>query len=619
MKQRLLALLVGVDQYHKDSLRVTNLSGCVNDVLAAQQMLKKYYRHLKPNIRMLTNEKATYANVIRHFQDHLIAQANQNTTILFWFSGHGSRQPTDPVFHQYLPQKRPEDLKDETLVCHDSRVVDQNKQYLSHDLADKELAVLIDQAAQKEAEVITIFDCCHSGSITRETEEEVAKQRLSEEKSSENRVRYNYLNGHYQKHGLTTVPEGTHIALSACQKNETAKELNIQGQRRGVFSYHLQQVLSENPGLTYVQLFERTCQAVGQYKFQSSQTPQFEPINDFDAHQAFLIPQRPPAFKQRYAVTYHEIEKRWKINLGATQGIPQSGKPVRFAIYAAANDSETSLTKAQATSVEMLHSGLALTHPQSLVPGQTYWGEWLSLPEVPLVVGLEGNAKVGRILQETKQQYGASHFTLRTHVPAFCRVILTRTTWQLVLGDTHLPEEKLDYLVLVAKLEQIGRYQTLLRNQNPRTQLNIADFAFTIESQNKAQKVTSSSVFQLHTFKVPSLKSPLLCDIKAQNPTSQDLFFTLLYFSPGYGIKVLHNQPVDVGGKLHTLTGGRLRISPQHLEKDRFQLIVSTQKLQDHFYNQPDLFKEEHRDFEQYPTHIPNDWCTITLELEVKA
>jgi hypothetical protein len=53
------------------------------------------------------------------------------------------------------------DHLDETLVCYDSRTDG------SWDLADKELAKLIAEVAEKNPHIVVIMDCCHSGSGTR--------------------------------------------------------------------------------------------------------------------------------------------------------------------------------------------------------------------------------------------------------------------------------------------------------------------------------------------------------------------------------------------------------------------------------------------------------------------
>ncbi|OJJ19948.1 hypothetical protein BKI52_15840 [marine bacterium AO1-C] len=628
-QQKLYVLLVAVDEYHEDSFRVGDLEGCVNDIEAVETLLKKYYKSLKPRIIKLTNAQATYQNVVEYFQTHLIAHADENTTLLFWFSGHGSRQNTDPMFYKLSPEQ-----KDETLVCHDSRAV-ANGQMWGQDLADKELAVLIDLAAQKGAEVVTVFDCCHSGSITREGEERPGTSlavssftRQVADRSTFNRsstTRNQYLQGYYQKHRLATVPEGCHIALSGCQKNETSKECLIDGQKRGIFSYYLQKVLQSNPGISYAHLFEQVKTHVARHQFRTPQTPNFKEADYFNTHRSFLAAQATKSQAIPFEVKYDTYSKEWKIQMGASQGLPQSNQPIHFAIYDNPQLNKKPIAYAAATSVGMLSSGLKLKKGK-LKPQKEYWGILLSIPNTALKVNFEGNSWAESRLTKQQAKNGAINFALDATLPHDYKAKFERNKWYLLKNEEELFKENLVGR-FVNKLDQIGRWHMFLNNLNNQTHLPAHIFDLTIQGKDTSQKINVNTTRQKGRFKCipnhtrePQKMWATPYEVVAQNPLSYPVFFTLLYFSPFYGIQVYYNEPVEANSGLFKLIDHK-SFNPRDRDQvtSYLQLIVSTQKLQDHFFSQPDVIRDEVRFSEEADEQIlrPDDWCTITLEVKL--
>ena len=153
MPNRVYALLVGINDYGPD---IESLDGCVNDVDLLHEYLDRRVGAPALAVEVLKNDDATRANIIDRFRSHL-GQARSGDVALFQFCGHGARWASNAAFRESFP-----DGKDEGLVCSDSRRPD------GYDLADKELAVLIAEVAGNEAHVAVLFDCCHSGSGTRE-------------------------------------------------------------------------------------------------------------------------------------------------------------------------------------------------------------------------------------------------------------------------------------------------------------------------------------------------------------------------------------------------------------------------------------------------------------------
>ncbi|MET9871702.1 caspase family protein, partial [Streptomyces sp. NPDC006386] len=142
------ALLVGIDDYPGRPL-----SGCVNDVRAAESWLRS--RSGPPvRIRTLYDDRATRAAVLAGLEEHL-GRSGPGDTALLWFAGHGSQSPTaDPGEATGWSQ---------ALVCHDSLVPGGQPV-----LRDTELGALLDRFAARGTHVVAVLDCCHAGGATRE-------------------------------------------------------------------------------------------------------------------------------------------------------------------------------------------------------------------------------------------------------------------------------------------------------------------------------------------------------------------------------------------------------------------------------------------------------------------
>jgi Caspase domain len=83
---RKLALLVGVDRYPDSPLR-----GCVTDVELQRELLLYRFGFAPSDILTLTDARATRENIETAFATHLIQQAKPGDSVVFHFSGCGSR------------------------------------------------------------------------------------------------------------------------------------------------------------------------------------------------------------------------------------------------------------------------------------------------------------------------------------------------------------------------------------------------------------------------------------------------------------------------------------------------------------------------------------------------
>lgn len=218
-----LALLVGVQHYKSKSGRFTPLRGPVNDVADIEQVLTTRFGFEQRGIKQLLNEQATHHAIIAAFQRHLIAKADNNSAVLFYFSGHGSQMKntdgTEP------------DGWDETICPYDSGEGD------IFDISDKEIAGLLQQLLKKTSNVTLIFDSCHSGSATRGAA--VSRSAPRDERTPPPAPAYAV--AARGTLGRSPVSNAKYTALFACRADQSSYELKYAdtSTNRGVFTYNL--------------------------------------------------------------------------------------------------------------------------------------------------------------------------------------------------------------------------------------------------------------------------------------------------------------------------------------------------------------------------------------------
>jgi hypothetical protein len=155
---RKLALLVGVNQYTSS---LSSLKGCLMDVDLYRELLVYRYGFQPQDILTLTDDtaqKPTRNNLLQAFEEHLIKQAQPGDSVVFAYSGHGSRiLDPDP-----LPGSR---NLNGTMVPADARLSTETNDAEVQDIMGRTLFLLM-YALQTE-NVTVILDSCHSGGGTR--------------------------------------------------------------------------------------------------------------------------------------------------------------------------------------------------------------------------------------------------------------------------------------------------------------------------------------------------------------------------------------------------------------------------------------------------------------------
>jgi pimeloyl-ACP methyl ester carboxylesterase len=317
------ALLVGINNYP-----VKPLNGCINDVNAVHDYLTRMYgkrTDVTLRVMRITDADAvspSRQNIINGF-DHF-APAGSDDTCLFYYSGHGSYSPAPETFWTETDQRT------ESFVCIDSRMEG------GRDLMDKEMGYLIWKTLQGKPDTrfVVITDCCHCGTITRTVDDSGTIDRMMPD-AAESVPLDAYLGLGEKINGLTyyeTIPaaggqaarinfrQAPHIHLAASRDNQTAKELNIDGVKRGAFTHSLLRTLyAVNGNISYRDLINKTGLLVR--NLVSDQHPSVSVAGDVlrdIAGDVFLTSAKANADS---LMVYYDSRWRWCINGGLIHGV----------------------------------------------------------------------------------------------------------------------------------------------------------------------------------------------------------------------------------------------------------------------------------------------------------
>ena len=143
------ALLIGINDYPDPANR---LEGCVNDVFLMSSVLQECGFDAE-DIRVVLDQRATAAGILDRLQWLLDGVQGGDERVLF-YSGHGAQIPAYGVSDEV-------DHLDECLVPYDFDWTPQRA------ITDKQFLDLYSQLPY-DSYFAAIFDCCHSGGMSRE-------------------------------------------------------------------------------------------------------------------------------------------------------------------------------------------------------------------------------------------------------------------------------------------------------------------------------------------------------------------------------------------------------------------------------------------------------------------
>ena len=516
------ALLVGIDSYPKPEHR---LAGCCNDVAAFEELLRLRIAPAELRLETLLDQQASRNSVVQHFRDHL-GKAENGDTALFFYAGHGSQERAPDEFLPIEP-----DGLDETLVLWDSREPGQ------WDLADKELAVLIREAAAKGSNVVVVLDSCHSGSGTRRPADEGAlkvrryprdgRRRPLDTLLPEAQVAAAKSLGNS---GWGLGDEGRHILLAACRDDQEAAEYLGQGKKRGAFSYFLLEALREAPGdLTY-----RDLAAMARVRVAASvynQTPQVEATEDADLDRTFL-----GGAIQSRARTFLATERsgEWWIDAGRIHGIPrpvgsEAASLALFSSAATAADMQEvadAIARAEVVEVEASSSRLRIVRG-AMEAGNQYKAVLVGVPIPSRGVRLSGDesavAEVKTLLKastEVSEVKTGGEFLLDCSHNKF---------WIRNGSDARLMTAPADTAKdAVGDLDHVARWMNFAELENPSSAIGDNEFAVRIFDGNKGNTEIPGTDLQFTSARTDSGLVPRQFRLSFENRGQRDLYFAVL-------------------------------------------------------------------------------------------
>ena len=558
------ALLVGINDYQS----VQKLTGCINDVAAFRDFLEQNFDKGYLKISQLTDAAATRAAVIAGFRTHL-AKANAGDIAVFYFCGHGAQSPSAAEFKAFYP-----DGKEEGLVCYDSRDPG------NFDLADKELAVLIDELAGRGPEVTIILDCCHSGSGTRDIADDLLVTRMTGGNSYERKIG-DYIDNHYADQlaagkGLS-IPQGRHVLMSACRDVETAKEISGKG---GVFTSSLIKALAGNAGhLSYYDLMIRCRDAVRSFvqAMDRIQNPEFEALGDASLDAGFLG--RQPRFDgKRYAVSY--INGVWKVTCGSIDGLSADAGKVGFILYreddpgVRAGPAAAIAVGGTETSVDFrgdpaLRYRAEIATPPASILAIGFAGE--SAIKAALVTAIAADPRAGVIISDADTGYALAI--------SGAELLLTSATG-VSLQRTPIDPAQLDLSAqaMLGVLQRIARWEAMLARQNPATRLDpdSIDLVYAESVAGGEPRVHKAGGVALSYS-----GSRLRGTIKVRNYGQAEVCIGLFYLGADFGIQKIDYRRIRPGEDHAILWGAGedeyFELAPgSNDETDIFKLIVSS-------------------------------------------
>ncbi|MFK7887655.1 MAG: caspase domain-containing protein [Gammaproteobacteria bacterium] len=267
------ALIVGVDKYINLDKKY-ELEGCVNDAQLIESILIDRFGFESQNMQALHNEDATRVAILKQMRA-LAERIERDDIVVFHFSGHGSRRrSTDP---------EEASGKDSTIMPYDSG----RHPKPNLDISDKEINAWLHTLAQKTRNITLTFDCCHSGTITRDAFGAKVRaiaddDRTLEEMGLTPETPVVATRGERGKGGWLAIST-SYVVLSGCRDDEYSHEYSYETSngtaRNGALTHFLTGALmAATPGTTYRDVFEIARQQV--HSRFPSQHPQIEGTQD---------------------------------------------------------------------------------------------------------------------------------------------------------------------------------------------------------------------------------------------------------------------------------------------------------------------------------------------------
>jgi Caspase domain len=156
-KPRGRALLVGVNQYQVKGINPT--PGAIEDALAIGKLIQEKGWFDAREIKTLTGEQATAANIEREFNEWLIRGTSPGDRVFFLYSGHGTQTPDGDGDER---RSDPGDDKDEAIAPYD---VNMSNGRLVNIIRDDQFNDWLARLGGRS--IVMVVDSCNSGTVSR--------------------------------------------------------------------------------------------------------------------------------------------------------------------------------------------------------------------------------------------------------------------------------------------------------------------------------------------------------------------------------------------------------------------------------------------------------------------
>ena len=279
-----LALMIGIDEY-PNLKKKYHLKGCVNDQRVLYQLLTEKFEFRENNIELLLDSEATRANILEaldclagigEYEGESVV--DEGDMVLISYSGHGSRLKEPP------DQRDEADGYDSTIVPYDSgRMPPVGLGGSNLEITDDEISLRLQKIQERADHVVLLFDCCHSGTISRDLEGGPTRRLPEDDHYNEVERLVSLAGTRSLEEKQPKGPSGwlplndKYILIAACRDDEVAYEYRHPQTKQacGILSYHIARELSKDQGqLTYYDLFKQVASGVTR-RF-AQQHPQME-------------------------------------------------------------------------------------------------------------------------------------------------------------------------------------------------------------------------------------------------------------------------------------------------------------------------------------------------------
>lgn len=637
----LYALLIGIDDYAVPS---HNLSGCLADVSAVNSFFEKYCQanQISYHPQIVTNEQATRKNLIQHFSH--FKKVEEGDLCLLYFSGHGSQMPAPKEFWSIDINR-----KCQTIVCHDSRLQG------GRDLANKEISFLIHENTKHVSDCffLAIFDSCHSGAITRDV---AITPRMQEENTLA--IKFDDFLGVEFYNENNEPPVKSHIAFSAARSYESAIELKVNGQKRGLFTYSLLKAMADSnlSNLSYLELMNKTQIAVNsKYK---SQHPVLNGWGNVSLNNLFFNGEL--KVNPTYTLSFSTEKFKWFIHQGEVNGIKSGDKIIALD----ENENEHILN------VEKVESGVSYIEAETWMDFQTHYVVKKILSEkTKLKIAFHPNCKMTAAIMELKSTIVHSKIEIDFEITPnaeFAEYFINQTGRGLIL-TYHYEERPLFKAIpiddegaiirFISNINKIAKWERVSQISNPNAPINLnklieVEFyevtnheGFRKIIEKKTQPLDGTAVFKYKkTEDGKEVKPTFGLSIKNKSAT-QALWIGGLFFDEQYGITaqltpmklIQPNEEKYFAKYFHKKSNYYYEIIPLTFSnilkewgltsiQNQFKLFVSTQEIFiDQYCQEPLELEPKNRmrgiDMESFDDDIEQPtigWATLDISFSIE-